>query len=198
MPPLRGSHLQLPHMCDFAFATAATAWPTPSNFCQRTSHTFATAAAPLPARAHVQSPPALHFCFTGAHTLEVVDRLLDDLTEAVKVWVCVCGGGGLKGAGAHTLEVVGRLPSRSLVEVTPRVASPLPHPLAPSTPENPSEFAGADATAAARGCVAARAARTVLRGAGHSRGHSPRGRSLPAGPVTPASAAAQRLAQVGV
>mmetsp|Transcript_26506 Transcript_26506/g.78723 ORF Transcript_26506/g.78723 Transcript_26506/m.78723 type:complete len:609 (-) Transcript_26506:649-2475(-) len=32
----------------------------------------------------LQSPPALHFCFTGAHTLEVVDRLLDDLTEAVK------------------------------------------------------------------------------------------------------------------
>jgi len=42
----------------------------------------------------LQSPPALHMCFTPAHSLDVVDALIRDLVAAYEVNVAEKGGGG--------------------------------------------------------------------------------------------------------
>jgi sphinganine-1-phosphate aldolase len=61
----------------------------------------------------LQSPAALHFCFTPAHTEELVDRLLVDLAAAVADVLanpaCVSGG------SAPMYGMSGVVPDRGMI-----------------------------------------------------------------------------------
>lgn len=64
----------------------------------------------------LQSPPALHFCFTAAHGPEMVDALLSDLASATKQLVSdPSAAAAMKGGSAPMYGMAGAVPDRGLV-----------------------------------------------------------------------------------